>query len=96
MAYPKLKTTKRDVKAKELAERFGCSTRTIYRAWSQSREEYEANSYMRTKPWEPLGICRMTWYNYNKPMTPEELAERRAKRKAERLAQKAINDQNSS
>ncbi|MEF1803253.1 HTH domain-containing protein, partial [Neisseria gonorrhoeae] len=27
MAYPKLKTTKRDVTAKELAKRFGCSTR---------------------------------------------------------------------
>ncbi|WP_232470085.1 helix-turn-helix domain-containing protein [Neisseria gonorrhoeae] len=36
MAYPKLKTTKRDVTAKELAKRFGCST-TVFRAWSQSR-----------------------------------------------------------
>ncbi|TRJ26294.1 rep protein, partial [Salmonella enterica subsp. enterica serovar Kiambu] len=26
MAYPKLKTAKRDVTAKELAKRFGCST----------------------------------------------------------------------
>ena len=30
MAYPKLKTTKRDVTAKELAERFKCSTRTVF------------------------------------------------------------------
>ena len=30
MSYPKIKTTKRDVTAKELAERFNCSTRTVF------------------------------------------------------------------
>ncbi len=51
MAYPKLKTTKRDVTAKELAKRFGCSTRTVFRAWSQSRADYLAeNSISRDKP----------------------------------------------
>jgi len=44
MAYPKLKTTKRDVPIKELAERFGCSTRTVARAWSQSRADYLASA----------------------------------------------------
>ncbi|WP_172764670.1 HTH domain-containing protein, partial [Neisseria gonorrhoeae] len=44
MAYPKLKTTKRDVTAKELANRFGCSTRTVFRAWSQSRADYLAEN----------------------------------------------------
>ncbi|WP_241354372.1 HTH domain-containing protein, partial [Escherichia coli] len=59
MAYPKLKTTKRDVTAKELAKRFGCSTRTVFRAWSQSRADYLAeNSISRDKPWEHFGISR--------------------------------------
>ncbi|WP_172766086.1 HTH domain-containing protein, partial [Neisseria gonorrhoeae] len=59
MAYPKLKTTKRDVPAKELAKRFGCSTRTVFRAWSQSRADYLAeNSISRDKPWEHFGISR--------------------------------------
>ncbi|WP_172764671.1 HTH domain-containing protein, partial [Neisseria gonorrhoeae] len=44
MAYPKLKPTKRDVTAKELAKRFGCSTRTVFRAWSQSRADYLAEN----------------------------------------------------
>ncbi|WP_172762190.1 rep protein, partial [Neisseria gonorrhoeae] len=62
MAYPKLKTTKRDVTAKERAKRFGCSTRTVFRAWSQSRADYLAeNSISRDKPWEHFGISRATW-----------------------------------
>ncbi|GFL43051.1 HTH domain-containing protein [Neisseria gonorrhoeae] len=72
MAYPKLKTTKRDVTAKELAKRFGCSTRTVLRAWSQSRADYLAeNSISRDKPWEHFGISRATWYRRGKPMPSE-------------------------
>ncbi|EOF8736748.1 HTH domain-containing protein [Neisseria gonorrhoeae] len=72
MAYPKLKTTKRDVTAKELAKRFGCSTRTVFRAWSQSRADYLAeNSISRNKPWEHFGISRATWYRRGKPMPSE-------------------------
>jgi transposase len=73
MAYPKLKTTKRDVTAKELAKRFGCSTRTVFRAWSQSRaRDYLAeNSISRDKPWEHFGISRATWYRRGKPMPSE-------------------------
>ncbi|TRJ55939.1 helix-turn-helix domain-containing protein [Salmonella enterica] len=72
MAYPKLKNTKRDVTAKELAKRFGCSTRTVFRAWSQSRADYLAeNSISRDKPWEHFGISRATWYRRGKPMPSE-------------------------
>ncbi len=72
MAYPKLKTTKRDVTAKELAKRFGCSTRTVFRAWSQSRADYLAeNSISSDKPWEHFGISRATWYRRGKPMPSE-------------------------
>ncbi|WP_131068466.1 HTH domain-containing protein [Clostridioides difficile] len=72
MADPKLKTTKRDVTAKELAKRFGCSTRTVFRAWSQSRADYLAeNSISRDKPWEHFGISRATWYRRGKPMPSE-------------------------
>ncbi|EDO8763345.1 MULTISPECIES: HTH domain-containing protein [Bacteria] len=72
MAYTKLKTTKRDVTAKELAKRFGCSTRTVFRAWSQSRADYLAeNSISRDKPWEHFGISRATWYRRGKPMPSE-------------------------
>ncbi|GFL43040.1 HTH domain-containing protein [Neisseria gonorrhoeae] len=72
MAYPKLKTTKRDVTAKELANRFGCSTRTVFRAWSKSRADYLAeNSISRDKPWEHFGISRATWYRRGKPMPSE-------------------------
>jgi transposase-like protein len=73
MAYPKLKTTKRDVTAKELAKRFGCSTRTVFRAWlAQSRADYLAeNSISRDKPWEHFGISRATWYRRGKPMPSE-------------------------
>ncbi|WP_213085268.1 rep protein, partial [Neisseria gonorrhoeae] len=68
-AYPKLKTTKRDVTAKELAKRFGCSTRPVFRAWSQSRADYLAEtSISRDKPWEHFGISRATWYRRGKPM----------------------------
>lgn len=78
MPRKKLKNTKRPVTAKELAKRFGCTPRTVVNVWAMDRADYEANSYSRTKPWESLGISRMTWYNYNKPSTIEELEERRA------------------
>ncbi|WP_172763576.1 HTH domain-containing protein, partial [Neisseria gonorrhoeae] len=64
--------TKRDVTAKELAKRFGCSTRTVFRAWSQSRADYLAeNSISRDNPWEHFGISRATWYRRGKPMPSE-------------------------
>lgn len=73
MGYPKLRTTKRDMTAREMAERFGCSTRTVFRAWSQSRADYLAeNSISRDKPWEHFGISRATWYRRGKPMLPED------------------------
>ena len=33
-----------------------------------SREEYEANSISRQKPWDALGMSRATWYRLGKPM----------------------------
>ncbi|WP_172763582.1 rep protein, partial [Neisseria gonorrhoeae] len=53
-------------------KRFGCSTRTVFRAWSQSRADYLAeNSISRDKPWEHFGISRPTWYRRGKPMPSE-------------------------
>ena len=73
MSYPKIKTTKRDVTAKELAERFNCSTRTVFRAWSQSRTDYlNENSISVDKPREYFGRSRMTWYRRSKPNPPTE------------------------
>ncbi|WP_172766176.1 rep protein, partial [Neisseria gonorrhoeae] len=54
------------------AKRFGCSTRTVFRAWSQSRADYLAkNSISRDKPWEHFGISRAPWYRRGKPMPSE-------------------------
>ncbi|WP_172763577.1 rep protein, partial [Neisseria gonorrhoeae] len=54
------------------AKRFGCSTRTVFRAWSQSRADYLAeNSISRDKPWEHFGISRASWYRRGKPMPSE-------------------------
>ena len=41
---PKARTTKRPMKAREIAERFGCTTRTVYNFWSQSRADYLAEN----------------------------------------------------
>lgn len=61
--------TVRPKTAREIAERVGCSPRTVRKWWAMPRAEYEANSYSRTKPWEELGISRATWYRHGKPMT---------------------------
>lgn len=62
---------KRPATARELAKQFGVSERTVRRVMAQPREEYLANSLMRLKPWEKLGISRSTWYRRGKPMPPE-------------------------
>ena len=62
---------KRKMTAKEMAEQFGCSTRTIMRAVSLPRDEYLAeHSISRSKPWLALGISRATWYRRGKPTAP--------------------------
>lgn len=38
---------------------------------AQPREEYLAQSLMRLRPWEKLGISRATWYRRGKPMPQE-------------------------
>ncbi|PJF46448.1 MAG: rep protein [Candidatus Thermofonsia Clade 3 bacterium] len=59
---------KRPVKAKQLAEEFGVHIRTVYRKMAMPRDQYLAESLMRQKPWEALGISRATWYRRGKPM----------------------------
>lgn len=82
----KYRTDKRPISARALAEKFDCSPRTIQNFWSQSRADYLAeNSISRNKPWRTLKVSRATWYNYGKPETTEELADRRAARKAAHL-----------
>lgn len=61
------KRTKRPLTAREAAERFGISTRTVQRAWALPRAEFLANSLMAKKPWEALKISRATWYRRGKP-----------------------------
>ncbi|MGN6874996.1 rep protein [Neisseria sp. P0021.S007] len=70
----KIRTDKRPMTAYEIAKRFGCTPRTVYNFWSQSRADYLAeNSISRDKPWEKLGISRATWYRRGKPMPPETI-----------------------
>ena len=59
---------KRPMTAKEAAKQFAVSERTIKRFIAQPREQYEAESLSRTKPWEKLGMSRRTWYRRGKPM----------------------------
>lgn len=68
MSNPNYRRCYRPKKARELAEKFNLSVRTVQRWWAMPRAEYEANSYSRTKPWEHFGISRRTWYNRGKPM----------------------------
>lgn len=66
--------TKRPMTAREMAEKFKLSPRTVKKWWSQPREEYLAeNTISRDKPWEKLGISRATWYRRGKPMPPETI-----------------------
>lgn len=53
--------------AAELAKRLGVNIKTVYKYTALPREEYEANSISRAKPWEALGMSRATWYNKGKP-----------------------------
>jgi transposase len=52
----------RKVSAAEAARRFGVSERTVRRVMALPREEYEAASLARRRPWEAEGISRATWY----------------------------------
>lgn len=55
-----------------MAEQFDVSVRTVQRTFSQPRAEYLAESLMRAKPWEALGMSRATWYRRGKPVAPLE------------------------
>jgi transcriptional regulator with XRE-family HTH domain len=65
--------TKRPMSAREMAEKFKVSERSVRKWWSQTRADYLAeNTISRDKPWEKLGISRATWYRRGKPMPSEE------------------------
>jgi len=55
-----------DLNAAELARKLGCSKRHARRYRSTPREQYEANSLARVKPWEASGISRSKWYRQHK------------------------------
>ena len=60
---------KRPTTAREMAERFNCSIRTVMRAIALPREEYLAShTITRSKPWEVMGMSRATWYRKGKPL----------------------------
>ena len=64
--------TKRPMSAREMAEKFKVSERSVRKWWSQTRADYLAeNTISRDKPWEKLGISRATWYRRGKPMPSE-------------------------
>jgi hypothetical protein len=54
--------------AAELAKEYGVSARTVVRIRAQPRDEYEAQSVSRRKPWEAEGISRATWYRRQKQL----------------------------
>lgn len=62
----KMGKRKEGIKAKELAAKFNCSTRTIVRMLSVDRADYLSNSLTQSKPWEAEGISRATWYRHGK------------------------------
>lgn len=67
------KTTPRPKTAKEIAAAVGCTARTVQRWWAQPRADYLANSLMRSKPWEALGMSRATWYRRGKPIAVDSV-----------------------
>lgn len=58
---------RKNTTAAELAKRLGVNIKTVYKYTAVPREEYEANSISRAKPWEALGMSRATWYRKGKP-----------------------------
>ena len=61
---------KRPESARWYAEKYGISIRTVQRMAAVLRADWEANSLMRSRPWELLGMSRATWYRKGKP-SPE-------------------------
>ena len=61
---------RKNTTAAELAKRLGVNIKTVYKYTAVPREEYEANSITRAKPWEALGMSRATWYRKGKPTAP--------------------------
>lgn len=70
--------------AREIAEKFGISIRSVQTYTSMPRDEYEAHSITRSAPWDELGMSRATWYRKGKPMSasPSEQAPSQEKQHA--------------
>jgi len=63
---------KRPAKARDLAQQFGVSVRTVVRVMAQPRAEFLAHSLTRTRPWDALGMSRSSWYAKGKPVPPAQ------------------------
>jgi response regulator of citrate/malate metabolism len=64
---PANRQTYRPRTAREMAEKVGCSPRTIRKYWAIPRAEYEANALTKSMPWAAVGMSRATWYRHGKP-----------------------------
>lgn len=58
---------RKNTTAAALAKRLGVNIKTVYKYTAVPRDEYEANSISRAKPWEAMGMSRATWYRKGKP-----------------------------
>jgi len=64
---------KRPVSAKELAQQFGVTERSVRNVMAQPRQQWLAeHTTSRQRPWTVLGISRSTWYRYGKPTPPQQ------------------------
>jgi uncharacterized protein YjcR len=57
--------------ARQIAEKSGCTVRTVVNWFAIPRAEWEANSITRAAPWKAMGISRATWYRRGKPTTKQ-------------------------
>ena len=73
MSYPKNQNYKTRCNSKELAERFNCSTRTVFRAWSQSRTDYlNETASAKTNHGNNSEYLVQLGHRRGKPSTPKD------------------------
>ena len=54
--------SRRTVHLKALTDALQRTDRTVRRYWAETRDDYEARSAARQRPWEAAGVSRATWY----------------------------------
>ena len=54
--------TRRTIAIKALSQHLQRSERTVRRYWAEARDDYQAQSTTRQRPWESEGVSRATWY----------------------------------